>query len=179
MEIIFFGDKSISLPKPVAARSLAIPLTPKQSDLFGVMDRSIKLVCFFEKYLVPIFLLKFSCFNSIIPSLSSDKFNSDSEHNIPCEVTPLISVTDNFILFFGIIELGGAYTVNNPSLAFGAPQTTFNIFPPISTSQTFNLSALGCFFALTIFAIKKLSKFPRLVSTLSTSRPILVNPSIN
>ena len=33
-----------------------------------------------------------------------------------------------------------------PSLAFGAPHTTFKIsFPPIETSQTFNLSAFEFF----------------------------------
>ena len=38
----------------------------------------------------------------------------------------------------------------------GAPQTTLNIsFPPTLTSQTFNLSALGCFSAFNILAILK------------------------
>ena len=37
------------MPKPEAARSLAIPLIPRQSDLFGVMDKSIKFVLDFEK----------------------------------------------------------------------------------------------------------------------------------
>ena len=43
-----------------------------------------------------------------MPSLSLDKFNSDSEHNIPCEVTPLILLIESFILFFGIIDPGPA-----------------------------------------------------------------------
>ena len=41
-------------------------------------------------------------------AISSDKLSSDSEHNIPYELIFLIFVTDNFILFFGIIAPGGA-----------------------------------------------------------------------
>ena len=70
--------------------------------------------------------------------------------------------------------------VNNPSLAFGAPQTTFNkSFSPTSTSQTFSLSASGCFSVLIIFAILKESKSDNGVSTFSTSSPMSVNFSIN
>ena len=68
---------------------------------------------------------------------------------------------------------GPAYTVNKPSLAFDAPQTTFSIFPePISTSHNFNLSAFGCFSALIIFATKK-KLFLSADPTFSTSSPIL------
>ena len=81
----------------------------------------------------------------------------------------------SFIPFLGITAPGGAYTVNNPSLALAAPQTTFSIFFPISTSQIFSLSALGCFSAFKIFAILKSSKFLFSSITSSTSRPILVN----
>ena len=38
-----------NLPEPAAARSLAIPLTPKQSALFGVIDISIMFEFFFGK----------------------------------------------------------------------------------------------------------------------------------
>ena len=41
----------------------------------------------------------------------------------------------------------------NPSLALGAPHTTFFIsFSPTSTSQTFSRSAFGCFSVFKIFA---------------------------
>ena len=59
--------------------------------------------------------------NSIIPSLTSDIFNSDSEQSIPEEVMPLILATTNFVFVFGIIAPGGAYIVINPSFAFSAP----------------------------------------------------------
>ena len=40
---------STNFPKPDAARSLAIPLTPRQSGLLGVIDKSIRLDFDFEK----------------------------------------------------------------------------------------------------------------------------------
>ena len=43
------------------------------------------------------------------------------------------------------------------------------------TSQTFNLSALGCFSALIILAILNSLSSPEPSEILSTSRPILVN----
>ena len=46
---------SINFPKPLAERSLAIPLIPKQSGLFGVIDNSITFSKFLLKYLFPIF----------------------------------------------------------------------------------------------------------------------------
>ena len=62
----------------------------------------------FLKKLLPILSEYLVDFSSIIPSLSSDNFNSDSEHNIPYEVTPLILLSVSFILFFGIIDPGPA-----------------------------------------------------------------------
>ena len=67
-----------------------------------------------------------------------------------------------------------------PSLAFGAPHTTFLIsFSPTSTSQTFKRSALGCFSVFKIFATLNKSKPSDKFSTLSTSSPISVNFSSN
>ena len=43
-----------------------------------------------------------------MPSPSFESFNSDSEHSIPYDVTPLILLTDNFIWFLGITAPGGA-----------------------------------------------------------------------
>ena len=45
----FFSFKFFSFPKPDAARSLAIPLKPRQSDLLGVIDKSIRFEFDFEK----------------------------------------------------------------------------------------------------------------------------------
>ena len=42
------------------------------------------------------------------PSVSLDKFSSDSEQSIPYEVSPLIFEISNFKPFFGIVEPGGA-----------------------------------------------------------------------
>ena len=116
--------------------------------------------------------------NSVIPSLSSDRFNSDSEQSIPYEVTPLILATTNFVWVLGIIAPGGAYIVSNPSFAFSAPHTTFLVsFSPIFTSQTLSRSAFGCFSVFIISATLNNSLSPERLSTLSTSRPILVSCS--
>ena len=47
-DLILFSFKFFNFPKPEAARSLAIPLTPRQSGLLGVIDRSIRLETDFE-----------------------------------------------------------------------------------------------------------------------------------
>ena len=86
-----------NVPAPAADKSLAIPLTPKQSGLLGVIDKSITFSEVFLKYFSPILFSYLLFFNSIIPSLSLDNSNSDSEQSIPYDVTPLILLTDNFI----------------------------------------------------------------------------------
>ena len=45
--------------------------------------QEVRLELDLEKKLFPIFLAYFDDDSSVIPSLSSDKFNSDSEHSIP------------------------------------------------------------------------------------------------
>ena len=105
---IFTLSIFLSFPAPAAAKSLAMPLTPRQSALLGVIERSITFELLFWKYFFPTWFTYFVDESSTIPSLSSDNFNSDSEQSIPYEVTPLILLTANFILFFGIIESGGA-----------------------------------------------------------------------
>ena len=108
MFLRFIFEIFFNLPTPAAARSLAIPLTPKQSGRLGVMDKSITFsVLFLKKFLPTLSEYSFD-FSYVIPSLSSDKFNSDSEHNIPYEVTPLILLTVSFMLFFGITDPGPA-----------------------------------------------------------------------
>ena len=48
-----------------------------------IIDKSIRLEFDLGKKLFPILFWYLAGANSLIPSLSSDKFNSDSEHNIP------------------------------------------------------------------------------------------------
>ena len=48
-DFIFFSLKLINFPKPDAAKSLAIPLTPRQSGLLGVIDKSMRLDFDFKK----------------------------------------------------------------------------------------------------------------------------------
>ena len=81
-DLIFFSFNFNSFPKPDATRSLVIPLTPRQSGLLGVIYKSIRLDFDFEKNFLPIFFSNLVD-NSVIPSLSLDKFNSDSEQSIP------------------------------------------------------------------------------------------------
>ena len=67
---ILIGGCFFNCPRPDEAKSLAIPLTPKQSGLLGVIEISIVFSPPLLKYYSPIF---FSfLFNSIIPSLSKD-----------------------------------------------------------------------------------------------------------
>ena len=81
-------------------------------------------------------------------------------------------------MVLGIIAPGGAYIVSNPSFAFSAPHTTFLIsFSPIFISQTFSRSAFGCFSVFMISAILNNSLSAERLSTLSTSRPMLVSCS--
>ena len=101
MPFIFLIFKSFKVPKPAAAKSLAIPLTDKQSDLLGVKFISITGSSnpYIEAMGSPIL-----CFpvNSIMPSCSSDIPNSLSESNIPFDSTPLISDFLRLMLVPGI-----------------------------------------------------------------------------
>ena len=45
---ILIDFNSFNFPMPLAARSLAIPLTPRQSGLLGVIESSIQLVSSFS-----------------------------------------------------------------------------------------------------------------------------------
>ena len=168
---------SIKLPSPAADKSLAIPLIPKQSGLFGVTEISTIFSSFSLKKLLPTSLEFF--FKSIIPALSFDIFNSLSEHNIPKDSTPLIFAILSFNFDFGITAPGEACTVYKSGLTLSAPQTTFLISSfETRTSQIFNLSAFGCFSTFITFAILNNSEALFAFFMFSTSRPILVNLSI-
>ena len=62
-----FSFKLTNFPKPDAARSLAIPLIPRQSGLFGVIDKSMSFDFDFKKKLFPI-LFSYFFDNYAIPS---------------------------------------------------------------------------------------------------------------
>ena len=48
-DLIFVSFRSFNFPKPEAAKSLAIPLTPRQSGRLGVIDKSISFEFDFKK----------------------------------------------------------------------------------------------------------------------------------
>ena len=49
LDLIFLSFSGFKFPKPAAYKSLAIPRTPRQSGLFGVIDKSIRLELDLEK----------------------------------------------------------------------------------------------------------------------------------
>ena len=63
---------------------------------------------------------------------------------MPLLSTPRIAVAFKVIPVPGMKEPTGANTPFRPARAFGAPHTTCRRSPPISTTQTRNLSAFGC-----------------------------------
>ena len=111
------------IPIPLAARSLATPLTPKQSPLLGVI--SISITGSFKSSISatgnPSFV---PTGNSIIPSCLSDMISSFSEQSMPLDGSPLI------LPFFKVKFKPGtnvptfAKTPIIPDLTLGAPQTT-------------------------------------------------------
>ena len=125
LNVPFTGDvsKGFNVPNPAAARSRAIPLTPKQSALSGVIAISItgSSKPANVAYPAPISALKS---NSIIPSCSSEIPISRSEQSIPLDSSPLITPFLRMSPELGIIAPGGAKTPLIPARALGAPQTT-------------------------------------------------------
>jgi hypothetical protein len=76
-----------------------------------------------------------------------------------------------------MVTPGLANTAFMPVCALGAPQTICTMSAPVSTMQSFSLSALGCFSAETTWAtVKSRSRAPA-SSTDSTSRPMDVSLS--
>ena len=86
---IFSIFKSFKIPEPFDARSRAIPLTLKQSPLFGVIAIS-KSGSFNPRAVTASVPLAILLSNSIIPSCSSLKPNSLSESIMPSDSSPLI-----------------------------------------------------------------------------------------
>ena len=115
----------INLPRPRAARSLAIPRTPSASGLFGVIAISM-VVSTFDGLLSANQSMNLSPTcpedSSIIPSCSSLNCISRSEHIIPKLSTPRIFPTPIVVSIPGTNTPGFATTTSIPFRAFGAPQ---------------------------------------------------------
>ena len=168
-------DFVFSFPVPAAASSRAILSTPSQSGLFGVTSKSITGSSRSSASAKGVPTVK-SLSKSIIPMSSSSKPISLLEQSIPDDSTPRIfrGFLSNSKSAPGIYAPMGAYTTFIPVLALGAPQTI--VFSPskVLTVQIFNLSALGCFSALIIFATVKGLSCSAGFSTPSTSSPVRV-----
>ena len=177
MGCISIGFKS---PKPLAAKSRAIPLTPNASGLLGVMAISTTASTFSGSFFnsqLPYGSPISPEESSIIPSCSSDSSISLSEHIIPWLSIPRILPTPIVVSIPGTYTPGFATTTKIPSLAFGAPQIICVSPLSVSTLQTRNLSASSCFSALIIFPIVKSFSFLMGSLTSSTSRPKSVKAS--
>ena len=139
------------MPTPLAVKSLAIPLTLKQSPRLGVTPIS-KIGSFKSKAVTASVPLGRLDWTSIIPSWLSLSFNSLSDRSIPSDTSPRI------LPFFNVISVPGIYIPSAanipfiPFLTLGAPHITWKDFSPFSTVQIFNRSALGCFLKSTIVA---------------------------
>ena len=121
---IFLKFKGFSLPTPLAERSLATPLTPRQSPLLGVIPIS-KIGSFnFKASTAEVPFWK-SSNNSIIPSWSSLKLSSLSDKSIPSDISPLIFPFFKFICVPGIYMPSLANIPFNPFFTLFAPQITW------------------------------------------------------
>ena len=96
---------------------------------------------------------------------------------MPREATPRITVSFSNAPVRGMTVPAGANTPFIPVWAFGAPQTTWTCPFPVSTTQTFSRSALGCRSAETTRAAVKGSRPAARFSTPSTSWPSMVSRS--
>ena len=115
---------AFSVPRPAAAKSRAMPRTPKQSGRFGVMAISIiGSVC--PKACAAGVPMVASDGNSIIPSWSSLKPSSAPEHIMPLLSTPRIFALPSTMPLDGITAPCWAKMPLRPARALGAPQTSF------------------------------------------------------
>ena len=135
-------------PSPAAARSRAMPYTPRQSARLGVIAMSN------SGSSRPMNWAKGAPTgapgsSSMIPSCSSLSPISRSEQSIPQLSTPRIFAFFRTTPVLGMVVPGGAKTPFMPVRAFGAPHTTSTRSVPVSTTQSLSLSAFGCCFAST------------------------------
>ena len=174
-------SRSFKVPKPLAAKSLAIPIIPSASGRLGVIAISTT---------VSIFLGSFSRNHptkesptapegiSIIPSCSSLKPISRSEHIIPELSTPRICPIPIVVSIPGTYDPGFAMTTFIPARALGAPHIICFWPSSVSTKQTFNLSAFGCCSAALTLPIVNSANFSAGLTICSTSNPKSVRASV-
>ena len=159
-----------------AAKSRAMPRTPKQSGRLGVMP--ISIIGSFNPNAsaagVPIFGASAS---SIMPSWSSDRPSSAPEHIMPRLSTPRIFALPSTMPLAGITAPSCAKMPIRPARALGAPHTSFCSPAPLFTVQICKRSASGCGSVARISATSKLAKVSDGSLSASTSSPIRVNLS--
>jgi hypothetical protein len=140
--------RGFSVPMPLAARSRAMPRTPRQSWRLGVIETSITASS------RPSTLAKgaptgASAGRSMMPSCSSERPISRAEHSMPLEAWPRMLPALSSRPVPGTTRPARAKTPFMPVRALGAPHTTCTCSLPVSTMHTRRRSASGCFFAST------------------------------
>ena len=169
-------SRATSRPSPAAARSRAMPATPKQSLRSGVSLISITGPSR-PSALTAGVPTSASGGSSMIPSCSSPSLSSRIEHSMPTLATPRIVAFFKTSPETGMIEPSGANTAFMPVRALGAPQTTSNTPCLVSTVHSRSRSALGCWRASRTKATLKAARSAPGSVTPSTSRPSIVNRS--
>ena len=177
LPLISGTGSDLNLPIPAAARSLATPITPKQSGRFASTFKSMtgSLPKTSAKE-VP-----FAAFvsKSKMPLWSSERPSSRPEHIIPKLSIPRILPTLSVSPFTGITQPGLASTPFKPTRTLGAPHTICKVSLPVSTARICKWSESGWSFTSLISAIiKSFNASAGLVSS-SSSSPIEVSLSVN
>ena len=122
--VIFSYFRGFNFPIPLAERSLATPLTPRQSPLLGVMPISKTGSFNFSASIADVPFSKLSE-SSIIPSWSSLKLSSLSDKSIPSEISPRILPFFRYICVPGIYIPSLANIPFSPFLTLFAPHITW------------------------------------------------------
>ena len=180
LAIISVAMSGFSVPRPAAAKSRAMPRTPRQSGRLGVMPISITGSALKPNAAsassadVPISAVSG---NSIMPSWSSDRPSSAAEHIIPLLSTPRILALPSTMPLDGITAPCCANIPFKPARALGAPHTNVCSPAPLRTVQTCKRSASGCGAAAMISATSKPAKAAAGSCKSSTSSPTSVNVS--
>ncbi len=167
---------ALSLPRPAAARSRAMPRTPRQSGRLGVMATSMTASSRPSAFAAGLPILA-DAGSSMMPLCSSDNSSSRSDSSMPLDSTPRILALVRVRPEPGMVLPTGANTAFNPARALGAPHTTCNRSLPVSTSHTWSLSALGCFSHFKTCATRNGASVVAGSNTSSTSSPMRVSIS--
>ena len=167
---------SFNVPKPAAARSRAMPRTPRQSGRFGVMPISIIGSSSPNATAAGLPMLA-PASNSIMPSWSSFRPSSAPEHIMPRLSTPRIFALPRTMPLAGMTAPSCANIPTRPARALGAPHTSCCSPPPLLTVQICKRSASGCGAVAIISATSKLAKVSDGSTSASTSSPISVSLS--